>query len=85
MVAKTKGGEVVSFPVTETIHKDSILHVTQTPAQIPEELLEKAKELAEQAVASLEGKQKFDMLSVYPTEFDCRSKSLLRTLFQTMN
>ena len=57
MVAKTKGGEVVSFPVTETIHKDSILHVTQTPAQIPEELLEKAKELAEQAVASLEGKQ----------------------------
>ena len=55
MVAKTKSGELSSFPVTETIHKDSILHVTQTPAQIPEELLQKATELAEKAVASLEG------------------------------
>ena len=55
MVAKARDGSIKSFPVTETLHKDSILHVTQTPAQIPEELLTKATELAEKAVASLGG------------------------------
>lgn len=55
MVAKGKDGQITSFPVTETLHKDSILHITQTPALLPEELLIKATELAEKAVASLGG------------------------------
>ena len=55
MVARSKTGEVTSFPVTETIHKDSICYVTQTPAQIPEELRQQAQAMAEKAVSCLEG------------------------------
>ena len=55
MVARSKNGEVTSFPVTETIHKDSICYVTQTPAQIPEELRQQAQAMAEKAVSCLEG------------------------------
>lgn len=58
MVAKDRNGKISSFPVTETVHKDSILHITQTPAQIPDELLQQATELAERAVESLEGELK---------------------------
>ena len=55
MVARSKNGEVTSFPVTETIHKDSVCYVTQTPAQIPEELRGQAQAMAEKAVSCLEG------------------------------
>ena len=55
MVARSREGEVVSYPVTETLHRDSICYVTQTPAQIPQELQDQAREIAEKAVGCLEG------------------------------
>ena len=55
MVTRSKDGKITSFPVTETVHKNSICYVTQTPARIPEELQQKAREMAEKAVSCLEG------------------------------
>ncbi len=55
MVARSRDGQITSFPVTETVHKNSICYVTQTPARIPPELEQKAREMAEKAVSCLEG------------------------------
>ena len=55
MVARSKDGQVTSYPVTETVHKSSICYVTQTPAQIPQELQDQARQIAEKAVGCLEG------------------------------
>jgi len=55
MVARSRDGKVTSFPVTETVHKNSICYVTQTPARIPQELQQQAREMAERAVSCLEG------------------------------
>ena len=48
-------GEIVSYPVTETVHKNSICFVTETPASVEPELLNHARNLAEQAVGCLDG------------------------------
>lgn len=55
MVARSRDGSISSFPVTETIHKNNICYITQTPARIPEEIRQKAQEMAEKAVSCLEG------------------------------
>ncbi len=64
MVARSKDGQVTSYPVTETVHRSSICYVTQTPAQIPQELQDQAKEIAEKTVSCLEGE---DCTSCYVT------------------
>ena len=55
MVARSKEGQVTSYPVTETVHRSSICYVTQTPAQIPQELQDQARKIAEKTVSCLEG------------------------------
>lgn len=55
MVAKDFNGKIVSFPVVETIHKRNICEEVFAPAQISDEVAEKAKNLAEQVVSKLEG------------------------------
>ena len=35
MVARCKDGETRAFPLVETFHRDSILHVTEAPADVP--------------------------------------------------
>lgn len=55
MVARSRTGSTQSFPVVETIQKNSICHVTEAPAQISTAAREKAAAVAEQAVATLEG------------------------------
>lgn len=57
MVARSRDGSVLSFPVTETVHRNSICYITQTPAAIPEEVRAEAQRTAEKAVACLEGPQ----------------------------
>ena len=49
------GDELRSYPVTQTIHADSILYVTETPADVSQETHDRARQLAEKAVACLEG------------------------------
>ena len=56
MVARSRNGTTKAFPVVETIHKDSICHTTETPAQVPAETALRAQQVAEQAVACLEGR-----------------------------
>lgn len=56
IVVRSRGGEVTSFPVVETIHKNNICHVTEAPAQVPAHIRDMAQEVAESAVACLEGK-----------------------------
>ena len=52
---RSVSGEILSYPVTETIHRESICYLTETPASVTPKTLEAAKNLAEQAVGCLEG------------------------------
>ena len=63
MVARSRNGETKAFPVVETIHKDSICHTTEAPAQIPAAVQLQAQRVAQQAVGFLEGisVSKFDV------------------------
>lgn len=55
MVARAKSGEVAAFPVAETLHRDSILLAAEAPARIPAALRDRARSVAERAVACLDG------------------------------
>ena len=55
MVARARSGEVAAFPVVETLHVDSILLATEAPARIPAALRDRARSVAERAVACLDG------------------------------
>eukprot|EP00882_Tetradesmus_deserticola_P015849 GHRQ01016899.1.p1 GENE.GHRQ01016899.1~~GHRQ01016899.1.p1 ORF type:complete len:662 (+),score=233.45 GHRQ01016899.1:257-2242(+) len=55
MVVRSRNGIVKSYPVVETIHKDNICHVTEAPAGVPDRVQAKAREVAEKAVACLNG------------------------------
>lgn len=55
MVARSRGGEIKSFPVVQTIHRDNICHTTEAPARVPASIQAEAQRIAEQAVAALEG------------------------------
>lgn len=55
MVVRTRDGTVVSYPVVETIHKDNICHVTEAPANVPDAIQQKARQVAEHAAQALNG------------------------------
>jgi len=55
IVVRSRSGELALYPVSETIQKNNICHVTETPAFIPEAARIAAEKLAKQAVASLSG------------------------------
>ncbi|KZV73618.1 Phosphoribosylaminoimidazole carboxylase [Peniophora sp. CONT] len=56
MVVRTVKGEVVSYPVVETIHKDNICHLVFAPLRSSDPgLSARARAVAEKAVQSLEG------------------------------
>lgn len=55
MVVRSRDGEERSFPVVETIHRNSICYVTEAPADVPDAIMFKAQEVAERAVGCLEG------------------------------
>lgn len=55
MVVRARNGEIKLYPVTETIQRDSICHVTETPARISPSVRKAAENLARQAVQNLEG------------------------------
>ena len=55
MVARSRDGSLASFPVVQTIHKDSICWTTETPARVPAVAQRAAAAVAEQAVGALEG------------------------------
>ena len=59
MVVRNKDGDVRSYDAVETIHRESILRVCFVPLRVSGKGMEgvnaKARELAEKAVATLEG------------------------------
>lgn len=55
MITRSEQGEVVSYPVVETIQKDHICHTVFAPAQIDDATAAKASEFAKQAVTAIDG------------------------------
>jgi phosphoribosylaminoimidazole carboxylase len=59
MVVKTKDG-VLTFPVVETVHEDSICKLTYAPPRnVSPEITKRAQELAKKAIGAFEGKGVF--------------------------
>ncbi len=53
--ARGMDGDVVSFPVVETIHKNNICHIVRSPAPVPHDVVVNAKNIAEQVLTTLGG------------------------------
>ena len=58
MVARSRDGSTKAFPLVETSHQNSILLVTEAPAQVAPEVRQRAQEVAESAVACLDGERR---------------------------
>ncbi|KAG1699079.1 hypothetical protein DVH05_014449 [Phytophthora capsici] len=56
MVVKGADGDVRAYPVVETTQADSICDTVLAPAQIPEDVAKRAGDMAQAAVAQLEGR-----------------------------
>jgi len=55
MVARERNGNVVAYPLVETVHRDSICLVTEAPANVPAAVADRAKAVALKAIASFDG------------------------------
>lgn len=55
MVARSIRGEIVTYPVVETIHRNNICHLVIAPAQISNDISFKARNLAEKTMRHLQG------------------------------
>lgn len=55
MVARNSHGQIVSFPVSENIHKNNVLDMTIVPARISKKVGLKAKKMAEKTIGALKG------------------------------
>jgi 5-(carboxyamino)imidazole ribonucleotide synthase len=54
IVGRSRNGESIVFPVFENHHRDHILDITLLPARVPQEVQEKARDLAKIAASKLE-------------------------------
>lgn len=56
MVVRSRSGEVVSYPVVETVHKENICHLVFAPLRSRDpSIASRAREVAENAVKTLQG------------------------------
>ncbi|KAI0225313.1 phosphoribosylaminoimidazole carboxylase ade2 [Massospora cicadina] len=55
MVVRSVQGEVISYPLVETVQKNHICHVVLAPARVSDQILDKARKVAEAAVATFSG------------------------------
>jgi len=55
MAARSIRGEIVTYPVVETIHRNNICHLVIAPAQISNDISFKARNLAEKTMRHLQG------------------------------
>lgn len=55
MVTRGSNGEMVNYPVVESVQKDHICHIVRAPARIDNELANAAIELARKAVTTIDG------------------------------
>jgi phosphoribosylaminoimidazole carboxylase PurK protein len=55
MVARSTVGEILTFPVVETTHKNNICHTCVVPAPVSQEAIDKARSLAIKVMEHLKG------------------------------
>ncbi len=55
MVTRGQNGDMVNYPVVESVQKDHICHIIRAPARIDHALATKAIELARKAVTAIDG------------------------------
>ena len=55
MVARGRDGEVVTYPVVETIQRDHICHVVNAPAAVSASVAERATAMARSAIEAIDG------------------------------
>lgn len=55
IAARSTTGEIVTYPVVETVHKNNILHIVKAPAQIIDTAQQNARNLAEKVLRELKG------------------------------
>lgn len=55
MVTRGSNGEMVNYPVVESVQRDHICHIVRAPARIDNELADAAIELALKAVTTIDG------------------------------
>ena len=61
MIVRGHDGEVVRYPVVQTVNREHICHVVKAPAEVPLEVAERAAEIAERAVVAVDGVGSFGM------------------------
>jgi len=69
IVARSRDGSTVCYPVVETIHKDNICHIVEAPAEVSAKIKKSATDVAEKAIKSLEGAGVF-AVELFLTEDD---------------
>lgn len=55
MVARSRNGEILTYPVVETIQKDHICHIVKVPADVGEDVSKMAATIAKQAIEAVNG------------------------------
>lgn len=65
MVARSTKGEILAYPVVETIHKNNICHIVKVPPKIPTMHLKKAQKLAISTMKHLKGSGVFGIEMFY--------------------
>lgn len=55
IAARGLDGEIITFPVVETIHKNNICHIVRSPAQVSHDVITNAKKIAEKVIDCLSG------------------------------
>ena len=55
MVTRGANGEMVNYPVVESVQKDHICHIVRAPARIGDALADAAIDLARKAVTTIDG------------------------------
>jgi 5-(carboxyamino)imidazole ribonucleotide synthase len=53
--ARGVNGEIITYPVVETIHKNNICHIVRSPAPVGEDIILKARRVANQVLDNLKG------------------------------
>ena len=55
IVVRSRDGQIVPYPLVETIHRDNICHVTEAPANVSKQVEDEALRVAVKAVEALDG------------------------------
>ena len=55
MVVRNKEGETTTYPVVETIQKDHICNIVKAPAQVNDEIIKNASDMAKSAIEVIDG------------------------------